>query len=127
MLQAYVPCRGRSLRVVVIGDRLVSYWRQQPDGSSFLTNVKAGAAIDHGSDPELQEVGKAAVNDFCTKTGINLAGFDLLFRDNEKEPQPLFLEINYFFGRRGLGGSMQYYTLVEEAVWLWLKKIRLSL
>jgi ribosomal protein S6--L-glutamate ligase len=127
LLQAYVPCRGRSLRVVVIGDRLVSYWRRQPDGSSFLTNVKAGAAIDHGSDPELQEAGKAAVNDFCTKTGINLAGLDLLFPDNEKEAQPLFLEINYFFGRRGLGGSMQYYQLVDKAVDLWLKKIGLSL
>ena len=127
LLQAYVPCRGRSLRVVVIGGRLFSYWRQQPDGSSFLTNIKAGATIDHGSDPELQEAGKAAVNDFCTKTGINLAGFDLLFPDHEQETQPLFLEINYFFGRRGLGGSMKYYQLVDEAVGLWLKKIGLSL
>jgi hypothetical protein len=95
--------------------------------SSFLTNIKAGATIDHGSDPELQEAGKAAVNDFCTKTGINLAGFDLLFPDHEQETQPLFLEINYFFGRRGLGGSMKYYQLVDEAVGLWLKKIGLSL
>jgi ribosomal protein S6--L-glutamate ligase len=127
LLQAYVPCRGRSLRVVVIGGRLFSYWRRQPDGSSFLTNIKAGAVIDHGSDPGLQKAGKAAAKDFCLKTGINLAGFDLLFPDNEKGAQPLFLEINYFFGRRGLGGSMKYYTLLDEVVGLWLKKIGLSL
>lgn len=127
LLQTYVPCHGRSLRVVVIGAQLLSYWRRQPDGSSFLTSVKAGAVIDHGSDPELQEAGKAAVNDFCATTGIDLAGFDLLFPGDDKGTQPLFLEINYFFGRRGLGGSMKYYTLVDKAVRLWLKGIGLSL
>jgi ribosomal protein S6--L-glutamate ligase len=127
LLQAYVPSHGRSLRVVVIGRQLLSYWRRQPDESSFLTSLKAGAVIDHRSDPVLREAGEAAVNDFCTTTGIDLAGFDLLFPDDDKGTQPLFLEINYFFGRRGLGGSMKYYTLVEKGVGLWLKGIGLSL
>jgi len=127
LLQAYVPCRGRSLRVVVMEDRLFNYWRRQGDESAFLTNVKAGATIDHESDPQLQEAGKGAVRDFCAKTGINLAGFDLLFPDHDKAPEPLFLEINYFFGRQGLGGSVKYYPLVDEAVGRWLEKLGLSL
>lgn len=127
LLQEYVPCGGRSLRVVIIGDQLYSYWRRQQDGSHFLTNLKAGAVIDPESDPEMQEAGKAAVKGFCSKCGINLAGFDLLFSENENKAKPLFLEINYFFGRRGLGGSFKYYELVDQAVRFWLKGIGQSL
>jgi ribosomal protein S6--L-glutamate ligase len=83
LLQEYVPCGGRSLRVVVIGDEFFSYWRVQQDPSQFLTNLKAGSVIDHDSDPEFQEAGKAAVRDSCSKTGVNLAGFDLLFPENK--------------------------------------------
>ncbi|NVM57136.1 MAG: glutathione synthase, partial [Desulfobacterales bacterium] len=127
LLQEYVPCGGRSLRVVVIGDELFSYWRQQQNTSQFLINLKAGAVIDHGSDPELQQAGKGIVRDFCLNTGIKLAGFDLLFPRNEKAPAPLFLEINYFFGRRGLGGSFAYYELVDKAVRAWLSTLGLGL
>jgi len=127
LLQEYVPCRARSLRVVMIGEKLISYWRRQEDGAAFLTNLKTGALIDHGSDPGLQEKGKALVKDFCTKTGINLAAFDLLFADTAKGKNPLFLEINYFFGRHGLGGSLKYYEMVDEAVARWLDGIGLCL
>ena len=115
------------MRVVVIGDQFFSYWRVQQDPTAFFTGLKAGAIIDHDKAPELQQAGRAAVRDFCSKTGINLAGFDLLFPEDKKEPAPLFLEINYFFGRRGLGGSFRYYELVEKAVGAWLESIGLSL
>ncbi|OEU52441.1 MAG: hypothetical protein BA872_07025 [Desulfobacterales bacterium C00003060] len=127
LLQEYIHSSGRSLRVVVIGEEFFSYWRVQRDASQFLTNLETGAVIDHDSDPEFQEAAKTTVCDFCAKTGINLAGFDLLFSHNEKPPQPLFLEINYFFGRRGMGGSLKYYELVDRAVNLWLKRQGLSL
>lgn len=127
LLQSYIASRGRSLRVAVIGDQLFSYWRIQEEPSEFLTNLRAGARIDHGTDPELQDAGRDAVRAFCSKTGINLAGFDLLFSQAEKDPVPLFLEINYFFGRRGLGGSLKYYELVDKAVGAWLSRLGLSL
>jgi len=127
LLQEYVPCDARSLRVVVTGDEFFSYWRVQQDPSRFLTNLKAGAVIDHEADPGLQTAGVAAVRDFCSKTGINLAGFDLLFPQDEKEASPFFLEINYFFGRRGLGGSLKYYELVDRAVRAWLSTLGSSL
>jgi ribosomal protein S6--L-glutamate ligase len=127
LLQEYVACGGRSLRVVVIGDEFFSYWRVQQDPSQFLTNLKAGAVIDHEADPELQQAGRASVSDFCSKTGINLAGFDLLFAQNKKESGAFFLEINYFFGRRGVGGSFEYYKLVERSVRAWLSALGLGL
>ncbi len=127
LLQEYVACGGRSLRVVVIGDEFFSYWRVQQDPSQFLTNLKAGAVIDHEADHELQQAGRAAVSDFCSKTGINLAGFDLLFAQDEKEHGAFFLEINYFFGRRGMGGSFKYYELVDRSVRAWLSALGLGL
>ncbi|MBW2266540.1 MAG: glutathione synthase [Deltaproteobacteria bacterium] len=127
LLQEYVPTGGRNLRVVVIGGRLYSYWRFQQNSSQFLTNVKAGGVIDYSFAPELQAKGRTMVEGFCSKTGINLAGFDLLFPNDEKDSSPFFLEINYFFGRRGLGGSFRYYEFVEKAVSEWLEGIGLSL
>jgi len=127
LLQEYISSGGRSLRVAVIGDEFFSYWRVQQDPSRFLTNLKAGAVIDHHTDPELQEAGTTVVKEFCSKTGINLAGLDLLIPEDEKTHEPLLLEINYFFGRRGLGGSLNYYELVERAVTAWLSALGLSL
>ncbi|NVM20561.1 MAG: glutathione synthase [Desulfobacterales bacterium] len=127
LLQKYVLSGGRSMRVAVIGDRFFSYWRVQQDPTAFFTGIKAGAVIDRDKAPKLQQAGRAAVLDFCSKTGINLAGFDLLFPEDKMEPAPLFLEINYFFGRRGLGGSFKYYGLVEKAVMAWLGNLGLSL
>lgn len=127
LLQAYVPSGNRSLRVVVIGDKFFSYWRVQEDPSRFVTSLKAGAVIDRDADTDLQKAGRAAVKQFCMETKINLAGFDLLFPENQSEAGPLFLEINYFFGRQGLGGSLEYYDLLEEGVRSWLNGLGLSL
>ena len=133
LLQEFVPHRGRTLRVAVIGETLFSYWRVQTDKAEFLTNLRSGAVVDHEADPNGQEVGKAVAEAFCAKTGINLAGLDLLFpdapdkQDAQRESLPLFLEINYYFGRRGLGGSLHYYELVDKAVAQWVKSLGLSL
>ena len=127
LLQAYVPSGGKSLRVVILGHYVFSYWRVQQVSSDFLANLKAGAVIDDTLHPGLQQVGRTVVSDFCAKTGINLAGFDLLFPEDDKTSTPLFLEINYFFGRRGLGGSARYYELVEEAIRTWLRELGLDL
>jgi ribosomal protein S6--L-glutamate ligase len=88
--------------------------------------------VDHESDPDGQEAGRMVVETFCSKTGINLAGFDLLYpdalgtQDEDNGARPFFLEINYYFGRRGLGGSDRYYELVDMAVAQWAKSLGLS-
>jgi ribosomal protein S6--L-glutamate ligase len=127
LLQEFIPHRGRTLRVVVIGDNLFSYWRRQEEHTEFRTNLKSGAVIDQESDRQQQDAGKDAVRAFCGKTGLNLAGLDLLFNEKDNKMCPLFLEINYYFGRQGLGGSMRYYDLFEKAVARWLDAIGLSL
>ena len=50
---------------------------------------------------------------------LNLAAFDLVFPPGETAP--VFLEINYTFGRTGLGGSEKFYILLQNAVDHWLQ------
>lgn len=123
LLQSYIPAKGKALRVVVIGGQCLSYWRIQEHAGVFQSNLRTGARIDHNLDPKLQARAVAATRNFCRQTGINLAGFDFLFQQDAKKPIPLFLEINYFFGRGGLGGSFRYYELLEKAIKEWLVKI----
>lgn len=120
ILQQYVETGGRSLRVAVVGKRVVSYWRLQPATGDFRASASRGAVIDHNSDPELRAAAEDQVNRFCAKTGINLAGFDLLFSRDAPSAAPLFLEINYFFGRRGLGGSEVFYALLCNEIDRWV-------
>ncbi|MDI6795318.1 MAG: hypothetical protein QMD09_00140 [Desulfatibacillaceae bacterium] len=124
LLQEFVPCNNHSLRVVVAHDELVAYWRKGPPGKPIMGGLCQGAILDKESDPHLMEAGKEMVADFCGKTLINLAGFDLLFDERQKGPAPLFLEINWFFGRRGLGGSDAYYKLLNRAIDRWLKDLK---
>ena len=123
LLQELVPSKGRSLRVVVIHQSYISYWRVQNDANAFYTNLTKGAKIDSVSDPALQEAAIAATRKFCDQTKINLAGFDFLFSEADLDAgviKPLFLEINYFFGRKGLGGSEKYYKILQDEIDNWL-------
>lgn len=126
LLQEFLPTRGRSLRIVVINKRIVAYWRVQDNATEFFTNLSKGAKIDFETDPGLMEAATTATQEFCRKTGINLAGFDFLFSENDLETnviKPLFLEINYFFGRKGLGGSEAYYQILNQAIAGWVAEI----
>jgi ribosomal protein S6--L-glutamate ligase len=120
VLQERIDHGGKDLRVVILFDTLYAYWRLQPNPNIFLTNQNHGGLIDHGGDPLLKERAVEAVRNFCQKSGINLAGFDLIFDHQANPAVPLFLEINYYFGRRGLGGSMQFYEILGQAVDRWL-------
>ena len=129
LIQEYIPTQPRSLRVVVIGERLISYWRIQPDDASFGTSVSGGADIDHDADPHLQSAAKSAARLLCERTGLQLAGIDYIFCDLDglqDPPRPLILEINYYFGRTGLGGSNRYYELLTNEVDHWLSTLSLS-
>jgi ribosomal protein S6--L-glutamate ligase len=120
LLQQYVPANGKTLRVTIIGRSMISYWRIQQDSNEFISSVSRGARIDPASQPKLQNAARALVYDFCNKTGINLAGFDVIFSSEGKTRQPLLLEINYFFGRKGLGGSDAYYQILKKEIHNWL-------
>lgn len=127
VIQEYIPANNRSLRVVVIGQTIVSYWRIQGDTDHFLSNVAKGAMIDFDTDHDLQKTAIESVKNFCSQTRINLAGFDILFSSRKKVKTPLFLEINYFFGRQGLGGSANFYDILTKEIMKWIEGLGLSL
>jgi ribosomal protein S6--L-glutamate ligase len=120
VLQEFIDHGGRDLRVVILYDQLFAYWRVQPDPSRFQTNQSQGGTIDPGGDPKLKNEAINAVERFSRRAGINVAGFDILFNRTRNPDTPLFLEINYYFGRRGLGGSLRFYGLFEQAADRWL-------
>jgi len=121
LIQQFIPGINRTLRVVVIHKRIISYWRVHKE-KGFRASLSKGAVIDKNSDPDLQSEAKKRVKEFCRKTKINLAGFDLIFSKESETPKPFFLEINYFFGRKGLGGSERYYDLLTKEIMLWIKR-----
>jgi ribosomal protein S6--L-glutamate ligase len=127
LVQKYIPTRDRSLRVAVIGRQRIAYWRMAP--GCFGTSVVHGALIDHDADPHLQAAATAVVSDFCRKTHLGLAGFDFIFDARDLDAcrvEPLALEVNYFFGRTGLGGSQAYYRILEQEIEKWLGELGLK-
>ncbi|MEN8752416.1 MAG: hypothetical protein AB1Z18_06550 [Desulfobacterales bacterium] len=122
LLQEMIPAGNRSLRVAVIGRRFVAYWRVQPDRQKWYANLAHGGQINFMADPELRKMAVSAVSNFCRFTRIDLAGFDLLFPERAASATPFFLEINYFFGRRGLGGSEAYYRILDQEMNSWLRR-----
>jgi len=120
IVQQWVDHGGRDVRVVVLHDRLITYWRVQRDPGQFLTNLSAGGTIDLHTDLYLLEKAKKVAHHFCKQTGINLAGIDLMYDKDDRSKKPLFLEINYWFGRRFFGSSEAYYAELKKAVKRWL-------
>ncbi len=120
--QSFIQSDGNVLRAVIIGKKIVTYWKRPKESRQVITTISRGAVIDHEWMPELQEKGRAAAQALSEKAGIDLAAVDFVFPFSEEEPEPFFLEINYYFGRRGLGGSEKYYQILFQAVREWLKE-----
>jgi ribosomal protein S6--L-glutamate ligase len=129
LLQEMIPGTNRSLRIAVVGRRLVSYWRVGDEKKAFGTSLSRGGLMDHQSDPRLQAAARDAVAALCRRSHINLAGFDLIFGPQSPAgaaARPLFLEINWFFGRRGFGGSEAYYRLLMGEIEAWIDGLNLK-
>jgi ribosomal protein S6--L-glutamate ligase len=120
--QEAIPCKGNVLRAVVLHKRIMTYWKRPVRPDEVITTISHGSRVDKIWKPALQEKGRAQAQWICEKTGINLAAFDFVFNLDNPDPQPFILEINYYFGRRGLGGSLRYYRLLLKALREWLKE-----
>ena len=120
IVQQWIDHGGRDVRVVILHDRLSSYWRVQSDPQQFLTNISVGGIIDQHSDLDLLQKAENIAHHLCQHTGINLAGIDVMFDKNDMSDQPLLLEINYWFGRRFFGSSKAYYAILKKAIKRWL-------
>lgn len=123
LLQRYVPCNNRTLRVAIIQDKRILYWRKQMDPDKFHANLDKGGLIDPEVEGNIRNAAREAIDRLCESAAINLAGIDLIFPEHQPQATPLFLEINYFFGRKGLGGSEAYYRFLIDAVQSWLSSI----
>ena len=124
--QELVPSDGNVLRAVIIGKQTITYWKRPSKPGQVITTISRDAIIDREWKPDLQEKGKEQAYILSKKTGINLAAIDFVFPFSLKDPEPLILEINYFFGRRGLGGTENYYRLLYQAVQDWLNEAGLD-
>ncbi len=120
LVQEWIDHGGRDLRVVVLHDERLSYWRVQHDPGRFLTNLTAGATMDDRSDPHLRQKAEGLVSRFCQESGVNLAGIDVMFDRRDHTGEPLMVEINYWFGRRVFGSSREYYPRLLVAIRNWL-------
>jgi len=130
LVQPYIAHQHRALRVTVIGSRLIAYWRIQSQPDRFGTSVHQGARIDHHAEPRLQAAGIEAARRFCMRTGLQLAGLDYIFDQQDLDQgrvEPLLLEINHFFGRAGLGGSKVFYRMLNQEVHRWLEGLGLAI
>ncbi|MFP4475119.1 MAG: RimK family alpha-L-glutamate ligase [Desulfatibacillaceae bacterium] len=121
--QEFVPHGGRDLRVVVAGDQVRTYWRVQRKQDEFRNNLGRGGVIEWEMDPGRTEAGTRCVMDLCEKAGIDLAAVDVVFDATVPEPLPLVLEINFIFGRKGLGGSQKFRGMFKEVVDRWIRSL----
>ena len=124
VIQRFIPTAPRVLRVVVIGAVRRTYWRVVAPSSDPYVRIglSRGGRIDDKADPDLMRAAETAVASACRETAIDLAAFDVIFsRDPavSAPDTPIFLEINYFFGRRGLGGSEGFYRLFALGLGDW--------
>ena len=122
ILQEFVHTGGKDLRVIIINRKRFYFWRIQTNPTEWKTNVSRGAKIDFNVDSRTVEKVSHYLEPFLEKTGINLAAIDVLFKDN----MPLFLEINYYFGRRALGGSENFYSILKKEVKNWINKLKIK-
>lgn len=118
LLQKVVDHGGKDLRVVLYGDRTVSYFRV--GGGQFYNNVCRGGRIEHDLWPEKSQIGRQAVLEFSRRAAIDIAGFDLMFSDSDS---PFFIEINFNFGRKGLGGLAGHQDHLWHAFRRWRHRI----
>ena len=120
--QELISSQGNVLRAVILGKRVVTYWKRIDSPGQIVSTISRGAKLDKDWRPDLQEKGCNHAQNFATEAGVNLAAIDFVFPLADPDPQPLFLEINYYFGRRGFGGSENYYRLLYEAIQEWLRE-----
>ncbi|MFE8072238.1 hypothetical protein QQM79_14370 [Marinobacteraceae bacterium S3BR75-40.1] len=92
--QEYLPI-DRDIRVIVVGNQVVSaYWRHQAE-QGFYNNVARGGWIDHGQVPDSALELALRVSQ---QLGVDHAGFDIAMVGTH----PFLLEFNRLFGNQGI-------------------------
>ena len=122
VLQEYVDCGGRDARVIIMGERMQAFWRVAEKGE-FRGNLSQGGRVDRESRPE--DLGRAVemAARLRRDAAVDLAAVDFLIPEGAG---PLFLEINFYFGRKALGGGQAFLQEFLLAVRQWLQDLGLD-
>ncbi|HSR44360.1 MAG TPA: RimK family alpha-L-glutamate ligase [Acidimicrobiia bacterium] len=99
LIQRFVSeSKGRDIRALVVGDRVVGAMRRTAIGDEFRSNVhRGGTARAIEIDPEYERVAVQAAQIM----GLRVAGVDML----ESKDGPLVMEVNSSPGLEGIEGS----------------------
>ena len=122
LVQELVPNGGRDLRVVLVGEQALAYWRLGQEGE-FRCNLSQGGQVERGLWPEDMARGVALAKKLQERAGLDLAGVDVLVPPGG---DPLLLEINFYFGRQALGGLASLRRLLLQALRRWLQGLGLD-
>lgn len=96
LIQRFVKeSRGRDIRALVVGDRVVAAMRRVAQGDEFRSNVHRGGSVEAVTlDPEYERVAVRAAQIM----GLKVAGVDML----EGNDGPLVMEVNSSPGLEGI-------------------------
>jgi ribosomal protein S6--L-glutamate ligase len=96
LIQAFVKeSRGRDIRAIVVGDRVVAAMRRVAQGDEFRSNVHRGGSVEAVTlDPAYEEVAVRSAQIM----GLRIAGVDML----EGRDGPLVMEVNSSPGLEGI-------------------------
>lgn len=99
LIQRFIAeSRGKDLRALVIGDRVVAAMRRSAVGDEFRSNVHRGGTTEQVDlAPEYEHIAVKAAQIM----GLRIAGVDLL----ESEEGPLVMEVNSSPGLEGIEGA----------------------
>jgi ribosomal protein S6--L-glutamate ligase len=99
LIQRFISeSKGRDIRALVVGDRVVAAMRRKAQGDEFRSNVHRGGTteiIELDAEYERVAVQSAQI------MGLRIAGVDML----ESERGPLVLEVNSSPGLEGIEGA----------------------
>lgn len=96
LIQRFVKeSKGRDVRALVVGDRVVAAMRRVAQGDEFRSNVHRGGSVERVDlDPEYEQVAVRAAQIM----GLKVAGVDML----EANTGPLVMEVNSSPGLEGI-------------------------
>lgn len=96
LIQQFVEeSKGRDVRALVVGDRVVAAMRRTAKGEEFRSNVHRGGSVEKVElDPEFERTAVRAAQIM----GLKVAGVDML----EGDDGPLVLEVNSSPGLEGI-------------------------
>lgn len=96
LIQRFVKeSRGRDIRALVVGDRVVAAMRRVAQGDEFRSNVHRGGSVERVElDPEAERVAVRSAHIM----GLKVAGVDML----EGNAGPLVMEVNSSPGLEGI-------------------------